>query len=218
MENTQKTLDLQRQVAQVLISIGAVGFTMENPITFKSGIISPVYVDNRKLPYHPEKWQLVIQGFATLLQTNNIVFDIVAGIETAGIPHSAALGYFLQKPSIFVRKKVKDHGTKSRVEGGPVTGKRVVLLEDLITTGGSSLAGVEALREQGAVVEDCLVIVSYGFEESVVQFAAAGVKLHSLTTFPVILDVATEQGVLTEQQKKTVQAWYTNPHDWGKNK
>lgn len=209
-------LDLQRQIAQVLISIGAVGFTTEKPITFKSGIISPVYVDNRKLPYHPEKWQLVIQGFASLLETNKISFDIVAGIETAGIPHSAALGYFLQKPSIFVRKKIKDHGTKSRVEGGSVMGKRVVLLEDLITTGGSSLAGVEALREQGAVVEDCLVIVSYGFEESVVQFAAAGVKLRSLTTFPVILDVAVEQGKINQQQKKTVQEWYTNPHGWGK--
>lgn len=202
-------------IAQALLKIGAVGFKPTQPITFKSGIISPVYVDNRKFPFYPESWQLVIEGFEEVLQTDQVAFDVIAGIETAGIPHSAALGYAMHQPSVFVRKKVKDHGTKSRVEGGDVTGKRVVLLEDLVTTGGSSLAGVEALREAGAVVEDCIIIVSYGFKESEEAFREAGVKLHPLTTFPVILEEALGQQKFTLEQKTLIAEWFTDPWNWG---
>lgn len=142
--------NIQREIAQILLKINAVGFVPDNPIMFKSGIKSPVYVDNRKLPFYPKEWEKVILGFEALTKEKSLQFDIIAGIESAGIPHSAALGFLMKKPSVFVRKKIKEHGTKKLVEGGDVNGKQVLLIEDLVTTGSSSLAGVEALREGGA--------------------------------------------------------------------
>lgn len=190
------------------------GFSLDQPITFKSGIQSPVYVDNRRLPFHPQQWQVVLDGFASLITRKKLQFDAIAGIETAGITHSAALGLLLHKPSVFVRKKVKDHGTKSRVEGGNVQGKTVLLLEDLVTTGGSSLAGVDGLREAGAVVKQCVVIVDYGFTESSTAFANAGVALHALTTFLDILQVAVKEKRITAAQQTIVEAWLTDPWGW----
>ena len=207
---------LETKIAQALLKIGAVGFKPENPITFKSGIISPVYVDNRRFPFYPKEWKLVIEGFQNLVSKDKIDFDVLAGIETAGIPHSAALGYVMNKSSVFVRKKVKDHGTKSRIEGGSVKAKKVLLLEDLVTTGGSSLAGVEALREDGAIVKNCLIIVSYGFKEATIAFAKAGVKLHALTNFSVILEEALKQNLFTQKQKVILEDWFQDPWGWGK--
>lgn len=203
-----------QQVATSLLEIGAVGFRPENPITFKSGIISPVYVDNRKFPYYPEHWSKVIAGFESLIQKKNLEFDVIAGIETAGIPHSAALGYKLQQPSVFVRKQIKDHGTKSRVEGGVVEGKKILLIEDLVTTGSSSLAGVSALKSESAIVTDCLAIITYDFPEAKENFDAAEVSLHTLTTFTLVLETAIKQNILTVAQKEIVADWFSDPHGW----
>lgn len=205
-----------RQVAQALLDIKAVGFVVKNPITFKSGIISPMYIDNRKFPSYPKEWRLVLDSFIAETKIKNITFDIIAGIETAGIPHSAGLGVLLSKPTVFIRKAAKDHGTKKMVEGGEVTGKTVLLIEDLVTTGGSSLHGVHELQNAGAIVNDCLVIVSYGFPESQQAFAEANVKLHALTDVDTILTVAEERGVLTAADKATVTQWYKDPWQWGK--
>ena len=202
------------EVARALIEIGAVGFSPDKPVTFKSGILSPVYVDNRRLPYWPAQWQTVIQGFHKAINDAQIAFDVIAGIETAGIPHSAALAYSLERPSVFVRKQAKDHGTRSRIEGGSVTGKRVLLVEDLVTTGGSSLSGVEALREDGAVVEDCLAIISYGFAEAAEAFAAAEVRLHTLTAFDVVLDQALEMERFGAREHEIITDWQRDPHGW----
>ena len=133
-------------IAEALVEIGGVGFATRAPITFKSGIISPVYCDNRRFPFFPEAWAKVIAGFEGTLRGASVEFDVVAGIEAAGIPHSAALGYAMRKPSIFVRKEAKGYGAKKRVEGGDVRGKRLLLVEDLITTGSSSLSAVDAVR------------------------------------------------------------------------
>lgn len=207
MNNSQK-------IAQALLHIGAVGFCVENPVTFTSGIKAPVYVDNRKFPFWPEQWRLVIEGFQTLLEEKQISFDVIAGIEAAGIPHSSALAYTLQKPSVFVRKKPKGYGTNKRVEGGEIQGKHVLLIEDLVTTGGSSLAGVQALRDQGVQVTDCLVIVTYGFPESQKTFQEAKVNLHALTSFEHILQEAENQSKITPGENEKIQAWLKDPHNW----
>ena len=204
----------EKRIAQALLEISAVGFRPESPLTFKSGIISPVYVDNRRFPFYPQQWRLVITGFQELLKSEQLEFDILAGIETAGIPHSAALGYALQRPSVFVRKKIKDHGTKSRIEGGSIAGKKVLLIEDLVTTGMSSLAGVQALRQDGAQVDDCLVIVSYGFAEASAAFAQAQVHLHTLTQFPIILEEALRLQKITSAQKVLIDDWFADPWGW----
>lgn len=199
-------MNTERKIAQALIKIGAISFP-KDLITFKSGIKSPVYIDNRKFPFHPKEWTEVIKGFADVIKKNNINFDIIAGVEAAGIPHSSGLGFFLKMPSVFVRKQAKDHGTKKMVEGGEVVGKKVLLIEDVVSAGHSSLAAVSNLRAEGAVVNDCLVILSYGFRESKEEFEKAGVKLHMLTSFPVILEEVKRQGILKGDGLKTVEDW-----------
>lgn len=206
--------NIQREIAQILLKINAVGFVPDNPIMFKSGIKSPVYVDNRKLPFYPKEWEKVILGFEALTKEKSLQFDIIAGIESAGIPHSAALGFLMKKPSVFVRKKIKEHGTKKLIEGGDVNGKQVLLIEDLVTTGSSSLAGVEALREGGAKVINCLIITSYEFPEAKKAFAEAGVKLHALTSFPIILKEAMSLGLIKEKEEQAIKDFLADPHHW----
>lgn len=201
-------------VAKALLEIGAVGFTPQKPVTFKSGLVSPVYVDNRRVPYWPAQWRTVIDGFQAAIAEKSIEFDVIAGIEAGGIPHSAALGYAMNKSSVFVRKQPKEHGTRSRIEGGEVNGKRVLLVEDLVTTGGSSLAGVEALRSEGAIVDVCLTIVSYGFQEAITAFESTGVRLYPLTAFAIILQEALSMGRFTQTEMNIIADWLRDPAQW----
>lgn len=201
-------------VARALIEIGAVGLRVNNPITFKSGIVSPVYVDNRTLPFHPNAWRVVIDGFRELIAAKIPSFDVIAGVAVGGVPHSSTLGYLTQRPSVFIRKEVKDHGTGKRVEGGDVRGKTVLLVEDLITTGGSSLSAINALRAEGAVCNTTLVIVTYDFAEARTNFAAAGVTALSLTSFPVILAEGAAMGKFSATDIDAVKAWLDDPHGW----
>lgn len=201
-------------LAHALLEIGAIGFTPDAPVTFKSGIVSPVYIDNRILPYHPAVWQQVITAMQQTITQDQIEYDVIAGIETGGIPHSAALGFSLQRPSVFVRKQAKEHGRQQRVEGGTVAGQRVLLIEDQITTGGSSLSGVTALRDSDATVTDCITITSYGMPEAVAQFAEAQVRLHVLVNFDAVLKVAGESGKFNIETIETVREWLGDPRDW----
>lgn len=199
-------------VARALLEINAVGFSPTAPIRFKSGILSPVYVDNRRLPYHPQQWSIIIEGFKA--EVKALEYDVIAGVAVGGVPHSAALGYALQMPSVFVRKEAKEHGKGQRVEGGDVAGRCVLLVEDLVSTGGSSLAGVEALRETGAIVNDLLAIVSYGFTEAQESFANANVKLHTLTDFSTILQEAVNMGKFGQEDYAIIADWFSEPHGW----
>ena len=201
-------------IAQALITIGAVGFTPDKPITFKSGILSPVYVDNRILPFHPLQWHQVIDGFRRLIERERLAFDTIAGVAVGGVPHSAALAYTLNAPSVFVRKEAKGHGKGKQVEGGDVNGRTVLLVEDLVTTGGSSLEGVGALRSEGAAVTDVLAIVSYGFPEAVAAFESADVRLHTLVDFETILQAALALERLTPEDADLIRAWMRDPHGW----
>ncbi len=203
-----------REIAEALIAVDGVGFRPTMPITFKSGIVSPVYCDNRRFPFWPQEWAKVIHGFERLIAEKEIPLDVVGGVEAAGIPHSAALGFLMKKPSVFVRKEAKDHGTKKRVEGGDVSGKRVVLVEDLVTTGSSSIAAIEALRAEGAIVTDCLAIISYGFAEAADLFVQHGVMLHSTTTFESVLEIAIERGTIDAVGAVLVLDWLREPRGW----
>jgi orotate phosphoribosyltransferase len=205
-----------REIADALIAIEGVGFLPAAPITFKSGIKSPVYCDNRRFPFWPVEWAKVIRGFETLIAEQMIPVDVVAGVEAAGIPHSAALGFSMRLPSVFIRKELKEHGTKKRVEGGDVAGRRVVLVEDLVTTGGSSIASIEALRAEGAVVSDCLAIISYGFPEAVELFKNAGIRLHAATTFQAVLESALQSKTIDEAGAAVVRDWLQEPRTWAK--
>ncbi len=206
--------DLKQSSAKSLLDIGAVGFSPEAPVTFKSGLISPVYVDNRSLIYHPQAWRAVIDGFASLIDRQALHYDLLAGVALGGLPHSSALAFALSRPSVFIRKEAKGHGTGKRIEGGTVAGKRVLLIEDLVTTGGSSLSAVAALREAGAIVRDVLAIISYGFPEAASAFTRAEVSLHTLTDFDSVLIAASERQQLDDAQIAIVRAWLAAPHCW----
>ena len=206
---------MSSEVAAALVAVGGVVFRPNDPVTFKSGIKSPVYCDNRRLPFWPEQWRVVIAGLQRMVQERGLAFDVAGGIEAAGIPHSAAFAFADARPSIFIRKAAKEHGTKRRVEGGDVSGKTVLLIEDLVTTGGSSLSGVEALRAEGAVVRDCAAIITYGFSETTQQFEAAGVALHALTTFNEVLTAAQASGDIDEAGAEIVRDWLQDPRGWG---
>lgn len=206
--------DIQDKVARVLLEIGAVKFTPHAPLTFKSGIKSPVYVDNRTIPYWPQHWRTIIIGFRRLVESESDPYEVIAGIEAAGIPHSAALAYTLRRPSVFIRKQAKEHGTQNRIEGGDVSGKRVLLLEDLVTTGGSSLSGIQALREAGATAQDCFAIVSYGFREAIEAFTEAGVRLHTLTTFNIITEQARKMKLFDSAAFTIISDWTQDPYGW----
>jgi len=205
---------LSLDIAEALIAIDGVGFRPSEPITFKSGIKSPVYCDNRRFPFWPEQWSKVIHGFEELIAGDAIPVEVVGGVEAAGIPHSAALGFSMHLPSVFIRKEAKEHGTKKRVEGGDVAGRRVVLVEDLVTTGSSSMAAIEALRGEGAVVTDCLAIISYGFPEAVEMFQRNGVQLHTTTTFEAVLQVALEHNLIDADGASIVRHWLKDPRAW----
>ena len=207
---------MSERVAQALLEIGAIGFTPDQPITFKSGIISPVYVDNRRLPYHPEAWHIVIEEFEQTIQEKQLAYDVIAGVAVGGVPHSSALAYVMQKPSVFVRKEAKAHGKGQRVEGGEIEQRTVLLVEDLVTTGGSSLSGVEALRDEGATVDDMFAIVSYGFSEATDAFANAKVTLHTLTNFHVIMNMAQQMGRFDSLTAEIISDWFSDPHGWAK--
>lgn len=208
--------DFQFSVAQALLEIGAVGFLPQQPVRFKSGMLAPVYVDNRRLPYHPAQWHVVIDGFRTLLETQSLQFDVLAGVAVGGVPHSSALAYSLGRPSVFVRMEAKGHGKKQQVEGGDISRRRVLLVEDLVTTGGSSLAGVGALRTAGALVSDLLAIVSYDFAEAAQAFTQARITLHTLTNFSTILEQALDMGLFSSEEFTTIEDWFHDPHSWGR--
>ncbi len=209
---------MSSEIAQALLDIGAVGFRPFAPVTFKSGIESPVYCDNRQFPFWPEQWTLVIRGFQRIIGEERIRLDVIGGVEAAGIPHSAALGFATRRPSVFIRKQPKEHGTRKRVEGGDVAGRTVLLVEDLVTTGGSSLSGIAALREEGATVTDCLAIISYGFPEAVERFRDAGVRLHTLTSFPEVLEAARERAMMDEAAAAIVEDWLRDPRGWAQRR
>lgn len=198
-------------VARALLEAGTVTLTPDQPVTFKSGLRAPVYVDNRRLIFRPGPWRTVIDAFAAALPPGELV---IAGVESAGIPHSSALAFSAGLPSVFVRKAAKEHGLGRRIEGGDVAGQRTILVEDMVTTGGSSLSAVEALREAGATVTDCLAIITYGFSEAVEAFGAAGVTLTTLTTFETVVAAALVAGTIDEREAVLVRSWLADPHAW----
>ncbi len=200
--------------AKALLDIGAIGFSPAAPITFKSGIRSPVYVDNRQLIYQPAAWHVIINGFKSLIETKRLQFDLIAGVAVGGLPHSSALAYLMKAPSVFIRKESKSHGRSQRIEGGAVAGRRVLLVEDLVSTGGSSLSAAEALRAAGAQVTDMLAIISYGFSEARGAFERAGITLHTLTDFDTLLKLALREQLLSGEQAATISRWQADPFGW----
>ncbi len=201
-------------LAIALLETKAFHHKPDSPVTFRSGIQSPVYIDNRRLIHHPAQWRRIIDGMRARIAGSGLRFDVIAGIAVGGIPHSSALAWSLSVPSVFVRKETKDHGMQGRIDGGNVDGRRVLLVEDMITTGGSSLSGVTALRAAGATVTDCLSITSYDLAEARQAFRQRDVRLWPLVSFRALLSAAVASGLLDDAARGQIEAWNCNPRDW----
>lgn len=203
-----------RKIAEDLIDIGAVSFAADHPYTWASGLLAPVYCDNRMTLGYPAVRRRIRDAFVNLIQSEGLRPDVLAGTATAGIPHVSWLAEALDMPMVYVRSKPKEHGRGSQIEGPLAAGQDVVVIEDLISTGGSSIAVVEALRSAGARVQAVCGIFSYGLEESTRAFAAAAVPLYTLTDFQQLLQVATERGAIGDADAASVAEWRSDPRAW----
>lgn len=204
-----------QKVADSLLEIGAVKVSINPPFTWTSGIKSPVYCDNRQMIAFPDHRQIVVDAFVALLKEKALDVDVIAGTATAAIPWAAFLAYALNKPMVYVRPKKKEHGAGKQIEGSLKPGSRVLLVEDLISTGGSSLKAVEALTDEGqSHVTDVFAIVTYEFEKSVQAFSEAGIQLTTLTSFSVILDQAVVRGDITGDDLEKILEFRKDPATW----
>ena len=203
--------DRRLQIAKTLLEIGAIRVNLAEPIKFVSGILSPIYCDNRLLLGHPDQRQLVIDEMTDAVRAGPGPVDCVAGTATAGIPHAAWVADRLRLPMVYVRAQAKAHGKGKQIEGGSVSGLRVVVVEDLVTTGGSSLQTVSVLREAGAQVDRCVAIFSYDFREADEAFKAAACRSTALCGFDALLEAC---DTLDDAARTELQRWHADPHAW----
>jgi len=208
--------DQSRKIAQILFEIGAISFSRKRPFRFDSGILSPIYVDNRYLISYPKERKKVLKALISIIKKNAKPFDIVAGIATAGIPHAAWIAQELNLPMIFVRAKPKDHGKRNQVEGKIKKGQKVLVVEDLISTAGSSARVIKAIRSMGGIVTDLISIYSHSLKESKRNIKKAKVNAYHLTDTKTAANLAKDKGFLTQDQVNTVLEWVNNPQNWGK--
>ena len=213
MEDISAT-SLPRQLAGDLLRIGAVSLAPDAPFTWSSGRKAPIYCDNRLTLAFPSVREHIAEGFMQCLHDNTLTPEVVAGTATAGIPHAAWLADQLGAPMAYVRSRAKEHGKGRQIEGASVEGQSVVLVEDLISTGGSAMEAVEALQQAGAQVEAVLAIFTYGLPAAEHQFEPSSLPLYTLTTFDALLEVAVEEGRLASRDLKTLRQWRDDPAGW----
>lgn len=204
---------MKRIIAEDLLKIQAVFLRPEEPFTWASGIKSPVYCDNRLTLTAPKVRNDVEQGLSQLIKTHFPEAEVLMGTSTAGIAHAAICGHLLEMPMGYVRSGSKDHGRQNRIEGKLLPGQKVVVVEDLISTGGSVIDVVEALREAGAHVLGVVSIFTYGMQKGLDRMAAANVVNYSLTDFDTICTVAAETGYIKEEDIDRLIAFRNNPSD-----
>lgn len=209
-------MTFEQQLAQMSLEVGAIQIDSRNPFTWASGYRMPIYNDNRKLLGQAEHRTRIAEGMKALIEHNDWPADVIAGVATAGIPHATSLANLLGLPLIYVRPAPKDHGMKNQVEGILNAGQTVIVVEDLISTGGSAVKAIEAIRQAGGNVEHCLGIFSYGFPEAEEKFRQAQCRLHTLLTLDALLQFAVTEGSLAPKEQQVIARWAKDPFQWGK--
>ncbi|CDC65431.1 orotate phosphoribosyltransferase [Bacteroides sp. CAG:770] len=205
-----------KKLAKSLMDIKAVLLRPEQPFTWASGWHSPIYCDNRRILSHPELRAQVAEWLAEKAMELYPEAEVVAGVATGAIAHGVLAADRMKKPFVYVRPKPKDHGTGSQIEGELAPGKKVVVIEDLISTGMSSLAAVKALRDAGADVLGMVAIFTYGFDLAAQRFAEENVKLDTLSCYSALVEVAGETGYISASAAESLHEWRANPSEWGK--
>ena len=209
-------MHLEYEIARDLLSIGAVFLRPDEPFTWASGIKSPIYCDNRLTLTAPAVRTDVEEGLVELIRAHYPDVEVLMGTSTAGIAHAAIVGHLMDLPMGYVRSGNKDHGRQNRIEGRLEKGQKVVVVEDLISTAGSCIEVVEALREAGAQVLGIVSIFTYGLQEGLDRLAAAGVVNHSLSNFDAVCDVAAQEGRIRPEDIARLKKFRANPagQDW----
>ena len=205
--------EIARLIANDLLSIKAVFLRPEEPFTWASGIKSPIYCDNRLTLTAPEVRTDVETSLAEVIKDKFPEVEVLMGTATAGIAHAAITGHLMGLPMGYVRSGAKDHGRNNRIEGRLDAGEKVVVVEDLISTGGSCIETVEALREAGAEVLGVISIMTYGMKKGIDRMAAAGIEWTSLTNFDTVIEVAAERGDISPEDIERLKAFRDNPSD-----
>lgn len=206
----------EEKVAELLLKAGAVILRPQKPFKFASGILSPIYCDNRLLLSKPKERKMLVDFYVDKIKKEKISPDVIAGIATASIPWAGIVADKLKKPMIYIRKEAKDHGRENLIEGGLEPGQKVLVIEDLVSTGGTSLASVAAARKEGAVVEKCLAIFTYEMEIAKKGFKDANCQLLTLSNFSTLIEVAAKKGYIKQEEIAMLKEWSTDPAGWGR--
>ena len=206
-------MSIEKTIAHDLLSIGAVFLSPDDPFTWASGIKSPIYCDNRLTLTAPEVRDHVENGLVEVIREHYPEVEVLMGTSTAGIAHAAIVGHLMGLPMGYVRSGNKDHGRQNRIEGKLLPGQKVVVVEDLISTGGSCIEVVEALREAGAEVLGVASIFTYGMQKGLDRMAAANVKNISLSNFDAVCVVAAEEGKIKTEDIDRLKKFRANPSD-----
>jgi orotate phosphoribosyltransferase len=207
---------MKHDIAEKLLEINAVALKPQTPFTWTSGLRSPIYCDNRLTLSFPSVRKDIALGLKKLILENFPDAEVIAGTATAGIPHAAWVSDLLDLPMCYVRSKPKGHGKGNQIEGKVEEGQKVVVVEDLISTGGSVITAVQALREAGCEVLGVVSIFTYGLEKGKEAFLLAGIKSESLTDFPTLIEVAVEKGYVNGTDQASLLDWRKDPSSWSK--
>lgn len=207
---------VEKAIAQSLLKIKAVKLSPSEPFTWASGWNSPIYCDNRVTLSYPEIRKQIYQSFAQLIAEKYPEAELIAGVATGAIAHGVLVAEEMQKPFIYVRSAPKGHGLGNQIEGQYTKSQKVVVVEDLISTGGSSLSAVEALRQAGVEVLGMVAIFTYGFQTAADNFATANVKVDTLSSYNVLIEAALESGYVKEDQLNDLKEWRIAPDKWRK--
>lgn len=203
-----------KEIALDLLNINAVILRPNDPFTWSSGWNSPIYCDNRLTLRYPKIRKRISQKFVEFISENYSDVDVITGTATAGIPHAAWVAENMDKPMSYVRAKAKAYGLGNQIEGGIQKGESTVVIEDLISTGGSAISVVEALQFIGADIEAVLSIFTYGFDKAVQRFEEADVPMFTLTDYSTLIDVASENHFVDESDLETLAEWRDTPETW----
>ncbi|MCL7987346.1 orotate phosphoribosyltransferase [Sphingobacterium sp. lm-10] len=207
--------EVEQKIAESLLQIKAIKLQPKNPFTWASGWKSPIYCDNRITLSHPSIRTYIRQNLSQLIQEEYGTVDMISGVATAGIPQGALVAQDLGLPFTYVRSSAKEHGRQNLIEGEVSGGQRVVVIEDLVSTGKSSLAAVQALREAECNVVGLVSIFTYGLDAAEKNFKDAKCKLHSLCNYDALIHVALQNGYIMESDMEVLQDWRKNPSTWG---
>ena len=206
---------LEKIVAKQLLDVKAVKLSPEKPFTWASGWKSPIYCDNRKILSYPAARKVVYEAFIKNINEHFKDVDVIAGVATGAIAYGMLVAEFMGKPFVYVRPKPKDHGTGSQIEGDLPKGAKVVVVEDLISTGGSSLSAVDCLEKSGAIVMGMVAIFSYNFIKARRAFENANVELYTLSHYEALLEQAVEDNYIKPEDIEILKQWRINPETWG---